>query len=130
MSADGVVGIHVLVPHEPAGLVGTNGQKRNINAAEALAHLAKMPTVPRIAGKIDLAPARADNESTPQGAIAVARPPARPMLGRCQGYFCRTCRPPVCSRHFHALPPVQIVGRADAELLQKSTVTEAGYKSR
>ncbi len=65
MSTHRILGIHVLVPHEPAGLVGANGQERNINAAEAFLHRAKMPTVPGVARKIDLAVARAHNESAP-----------------------------------------------------------------
>jgi len=65
MRADRIIGIHVLVPHEPARLIGANGQERQIDAAESFAHLAKMPSVPGVTRKIDLPAARADNESAP-----------------------------------------------------------------
>jgi len=65
MSTHRILGIHVLVPHEPAWLVGSNGQERDINAAEALAHIPKMTSVSSVTRKIDLAVARADDESAP-----------------------------------------------------------------
>src|SRR5882757_4466196 len=112
----------MLIAHEPAWLVGTNRQECQIHASDPFANVAEVFPVTRIARKIDLWAARAQEESAPKGAIAVTRATTRPVLCRGEG----NCRVP----RFHALPPVELVHRVQAELLEKSSVPEAGDESR
>src|ERR1700688_2731109 len=112
----------MLVAHEPAWLVCADRQECQIHASEPFANVAEVFPVTRIPRKIDLSLARAHDESTPEGAIAVARAAARPMLCRGKG----NCR----VRRFHALPPVELVYRAQAELLEKGSIPEAGGEHR
>jgi len=79
-----ILRIHVMRRHEPAGFVGADGQKGNVEARMPGCNGLKVPaaTQPGIAGKIDRMTATAHHKGGPERMIAVVGGPGGPMMSR------------------------------------------------
>lgn len=80
----GLVGIGMLVRHEPTWGVGADRQQCEIRGAVALSHRTKYGTVTisGVACEIREACARSQHEATPKGHSPIAGTSGRPMIGR------------------------------------------------
>ena len=98
--------IHVNRLHEPARLVGANWQECQIDCAERAANLVKETSVARVACEVDPAISGREQESAPQGAIAIERAAGGEMLRRRQrdGHW----------RLRAGLPPIEFLDASDA----------------
>src|SRR5258708_4385960 len=73
----GLVRVHVHPIHEPSRLVRPNGQQTDSWGAVLLVDVAKVRAVRAVAGKINAAFRRLDQECAPQCLVRVSDPPAR-----------------------------------------------------
>ena len=117
MRADSIVGIHVLITHEPPRLVCANGQESQVHRAEAGANISEVFPVTGVAGKINLSRADLDDESAPERAIAAPGASCGPVLCRRHNHVGR--------RGAHGLPPVELINSAQAEAFEEGAVSKA-----
>src|SRR5947207_767555 len=98
---DRFFGIHVHVAHEPAWLIGTDRQQREVKRSIALADEPELRMKRGVARKVDAPTARAaEREATPQRVAAVAETARAEVQRGCRGDAERL------NRVF--LPPVQL----------------------
>src|SRR5205823_7680340 len=85
--------VHVLLLHEPGGIVGADRQQRGVDAREAGADLRESLEVRGIAGMVDARARPFDDETAPQRLVDVEQAAATPMRSeeRRVGKECR-CR--------------------------------------
>src|SRR5262245_58706671 len=111
MSLNGLLGIHVNGPHEPARLIRTDRQKRQIDRAEPLSYIAEERRVRGVAGEINSRVAGRDLESAPERTVLVERTARREVMGgseRDRHLRCRRLLPPIqLLDPAHARPPCQ-----------------------
>jgi hypothetical protein len=98
----------MLPAHEPARLVGADGQGGQIEGPEAAADFDEVRRVAGIAGKEDVEVGRIDRPATPQSSVAVAQAARAPVLQRGQGE--------AHAVELDVLPPVEFGHFVDAEL--------------
>ena len=77
--------IHMDVLHEPARLVGADGQEREVYRRQAGPDLAEVGAVAGVAGVEDAPAADLDQESSPERAVTVERGAGGEVLGRGDG---------------------------------------------
>jgi len=77
-----LLGIDVLVAHEPPGLVGPHGYGRQVKPAKTLANIPGIPGIPHISGKEEPESGLENGPPAPQGPVPVQQGPLRPMLYR------------------------------------------------
>src|SRR3974377_1864127 len=81
-SLDRLGWVHVLVAHEPTGLVSTDRQNGKLERPVAFARTAEIPAVAiaRVSNEIDASAGRLDHERRPERHVAVRQIARRPML--------------------------------------------------
>src|ERR1700722_19086136 len=118
----GIIGIHMLITHEPARLVGANWQQSQIHAAEARVDVSEVLPVASVTREVTLPSVRAHDKSAPKTAVAVSRTACRPVLRRCHDHF--------RLRNLRALPPVELTDAVQAEALEEGTIARARDEGR
>jgi hypothetical protein len=68
---DGVLGVHVLGLHEPPGLVGADGQHRDVDRADPLADELEAGEVGRVPRVVGPQPAGLVDKAAPQGLVRI-----------------------------------------------------------
>ena len=76
--------IHVNRLHEPAGLIGTDRQQREIDRTESPPNVAEKAGVGRVTGEKDADIIRRQDKTTPQGTVLVEWRSRREMMRRRQ----------------------------------------------
>jgi len=118
MRADSVVGIHVLITHEPARLVCADGQESQVHRAEAGANLTEVFPVTGVAGEINLSRADLHDESAPERCDCGFRGPrVDQVLRRRHSDGGR--------RGIDGLPPVELINSAQPKAFEEGAVPKA-----
>jgi hypothetical protein len=81
MRKDGVIGVHVLGLHEPAGFVGSDRKQTEVHFSASFLDHFKVRPVARVSGKEDFLGRERDDVSSPKGFVSVTDSTSRPVLG-------------------------------------------------
>src|SRR5918994_4096435 len=112
--------IQVNILHEPAWLIGPDGNERQIDRAEPLADLAEVGAVAGVSGMENSASLYLYKESAPECAVSVERSTGGEVLGGSDRYRQR------CDAR--GLPPVQLLNLPESGRTEQPAVTLRGYR--
>ena len=107
--------IHVYRLHEPARLIGADRQQCEIDRPETVPNVREEWRVSGVTGEVDPLRACRDDESAPQRAIAIQRPPRRKVMRGRQRDRQR--------RRGGRLPPIEFFDAAQSNRPQQPCVT-------